>query len=112
MSEANMEQASNKWNLIYDKKKVKRYMSLSLVQSWTAQKMSGLKGHDNIGKSLTWNIRNQKTPITKAISIGCGRGNIELQLLNTGLVENFDLFEISDSALSIIEKKCQEDGPG
>jgi SAM-dependent methyltransferase len=50
----------------------------------------------NRAKSLLGN----RLPLEKGISIGCGNGAKEMQLIGQGLVESFDLFELSDDRIA------------
>ncbi len=43
-----------------------------------------------------------KIPYTRGLSIGCGNGMKEFSLIRQGIVENFDLFEISEVAAESI----------
>jgi SAM-dependent methyltransferase len=47
---------------------------------------------------------------SKALSIGCGNGYKEMLLIEEGLVDNFDLFELSPKAIEIGKKKAKEIG--
>ena len=42
-----------------------------------------------------------RLPLKRGISIGCGTGFKEMQLINQGFVESFDLFELSEERISM-----------
>ena len=45
---------------------------------------------------------------SKALSIGCGNGYKEIMLIEEGLVDNFELFELSTKAIEIGKKKLKK----
>ena len=46
----------------------------------------------------------------KAVSIGCGSGGKEIRLLRDNIVQQFDLFEISEPKIDLIRQKAAEHG--
>ena len=52
------------------------------------------------------------TPLGLAVSVGCGTGVKERRLMRAGLVERFDLFEISPDQARRAEAGAREDGLG
>jgi len=46
----------------------------------------------------------------RAVSIGCGSGGKEIRLLRENIVQQFDLFEISEAKIELIQQKAAEHG--
>jgi hypothetical protein len=51
-----------------------------------------------------------RLPLGAAVSVACGAGYKEMQLISQGLVESFDLFEISDVRVTQGEQRAREMG--
>lgn len=45
-------------------------------------------------------LLGNNAPLKKGISVGCGNGYKEIQLITNGLVDSFDFFELSDERIS------------
>jgi len=45
-------------------------------------------------------LLDNRAPLEKGISVGCGNGYKEIQLITNGLVKSFDLFELSHDRIS------------
>ena len=48
--------------------------------------------------------------LNRGISVGCGNGGKEMELLKANLVEHFDLFEISQARVDLGEKRASDQG--
>lgn len=51
-------------------------------------------------------------PFQKAVSVGCGRATKEQNLLQTGTVQHFDLFDLSDERLRVAQERFVQKGFG
>jgi ubiquinone/menaquinone biosynthesis C-methylase UbiE len=51
-----------------------------------------------------------KIPIHRAVSVGCGTGNNEMAAIRYGVIENFDLFELSKSAIELGRTAAAQSG--
>jgi SAM-dependent methyltransferase len=51
-----------------------------------------------------------RLPLAKGISIGCGNGLKEMNLLKQGLVETFDLYELAETRIAAGQETAQKDG--
>jgi SAM-dependent methyltransferase len=51
-----------------------------------------------------------RLPLAKGISVGCGDGSKELKLLQEGIVEDFDLYELAESRLLAGRAAAQRNG--
>ncbi len=65
---------------------------------------------------LTWfPYVNQKyipTPVSRALSLGCGTGGLERHALNLGIVETFDAIDISSGSIDEARKAASNKGFG
>jgi ubiquinone/menaquinone biosynthesis C-methylase UbiE len=51
-----------------------------------------------------------KVPIHRAVSVGCGTGNNEMAAITYGVIQNFDLFELSESAVELGRTAAAQSG--
>ena len=58
---------------------------------------------DSISASIHSKIKSisNNLPYRNAISVGCGKGDKEIRLVESGIVEHFDLYELSEKAIEI-----------
>ena len=57
-------------------------------------------------------VYGERLPLQKGVSVGCGQGQTELQLLQAGMVQEFDLYELSSFAVVTGQAQAEAKGLG
>jgi len=75
-------------------------------------KLISCEHKDSISTAIQSKIRSisNNTFYHNAISVGCGKGNKEMDLIESGIVEHFDLYELSEKALEIGKLDAEKRG--
>jgi ubiquinone/menaquinone biosynthesis C-methylase UbiE len=66
---------------------------------------------DGFSMGLTTRVRSllkSRLPLPKGISVGCGNGLKEMNLLKQGIVETFDLYELAESRIAAGREMAQK----
>jgi len=83
-----------------DTNKSTRWWESKYIRSHINQKFSSTKTHEFSGGILNFFEKNYFTkPFKHGVSIGCGNGSKEMALLKKGIVQKFDLYELSKSRI-------------
>ncbi len=99
---AEVERAANYWNNIPPQPAKSRWWQWPRIITFLNDRITP-------GAGTTWNAallkevreRRQGGKMKKAISVACGNGAKEMALIKAGLVEQFDLFEVSEKRVGI-----------
>lgn len=70
------------------------------------------KAKNTIGESIVslFKAISPELPYENAISVGCGKGNKEMDLIESGIVNHFDLYELSEEALAMGRREAASRG--
>ncbi len=96
-----LNKAAQKWDKAHTAKK-RKWLQLRQCRSYFNQKIAEGSNFNRVTEAYAWRLQQElknKSCFRKAISIGCGMGKPEMELVQQGIVEQFDLFEISPVAI-------------
>lgn len=94
------------WSSRYDKKPIgsaRLHWSQSKHVISHVTKLICGEAEDTIEKSIASLLKtiSPKVPYKKGISVACGKGHKEMGLVENGIVEHFDLYELSEQAIEL-----------
>jgi SAM-dependent methyltransferase len=93
--------AAKKWDKAHAARK-RKWLQLRQCRDYFNQKIAEGSNFNRVTESYAWRLQQElrnKNCFRKAISIGCGMGKPEMELVQQGIVKEFDLFEISPVAI-------------
>jgi hypothetical protein len=105
MLQENIERARKKWNEKTQAPPVlkrSRWWNSTRLRKHVGKRICGKESESNgeqLGRLLSG--RGREPFFEKAISIACGAGRKEMDLVAHGMVGRFDLYEISDERISL-----------
>jgi SAM-dependent methyltransferase len=96
-----LNKAAQKWDKAHAAKK-RKWLQLRQCRNYFNQKIAEGSNFNRVTEAYAWRLQQElknKSSYQKAISIGCGMGKPEMELIQQGIVEQFDFFEISPVAI-------------
>ena len=100
---ASTERTAEYWTAIGTHERPELWRNHPVCQDWMKIRRGGLSVIDSIARCVN------KTG-TRAASLGCGAGVSELALLKSGIVNTYDVFDITPSLLENAAKSAAESG--
>lgn len=90
------------WSRVSKKQATRGNLKLRWWQSPTVHRYISrlLNKKTSIGGGIQKAVRRGLLPCQRAISVGCGTGQKEIDLLNKGLVQEFHLYELSEERIN------------
>ena len=87
-----------------------RWWQSQTIIRYINQKVSGLplSGFSNGLTHRAKEIAADRAPFAKAISVGCGSGQKEMNLIRQGLVSSFEVYEVSEYRVKIGEELAKK----
>src|ERR1051325_499467 len=82
------------------------WMAHPLVRHYINQSISGREG----GWPLDWFRQRYPQRFRRALSIGCGTGALERDLLRRGIVETVEAFDLSEKSLELARQAAEGEG--
>jgi SAM-dependent methyltransferase len=96
-----LNKAAQKWDKAHAAKK-RKWLQLRQCRDYFNHKIAKDSTFNRVTEAYAWRLQQElrnKSSFQKAISIGCGMGKPEMELVQQGIVKEFDLFEISPVAI-------------
>lgn len=93
--------AAGKWDKAHAVKK-RKWLQFRQCRAYFNQKIAAGSNFNRVTEAYAWRLQQeiqQKSQFHRGISIGCGMGKPEMELVKNGIVEQLDLFEISPVAI-------------